>query len=127
MEYKEKQRQDFVSPLDLTEAVNKHGLTLLPLSMPHHPPLPSKLLVKLHNPQEKKIKLSLRGLWDIEQFELTIQTTRKTHICCLKNNQANGSIKKKRQGRASKKVPFKKLKTRRPSFRLTWTLEGRPL
>ena len=32
MEYKEKQRQDFVSPLDLTEAVNKHGLTLLPLS-----------------------------------------------------------------------------------------------
>ena len=51
----------------------------------------------------------MRGLWDIEQFELTIQTTRKTDISCLKNNQANGSIKKKeRQGRASKKVPFKK-------------------
>ena len=128
MKYKEKQRQAFVSPLDLTEAVNKHGL--INSTSPFYAPSPSPTKANSKTSQcarKKKIKLSLRGLWDIEQFELIIQTTRKTHICCLKNNQANGSIKKKRQGRASKKVPFKKLKTRRPSFRLTWTLGGRPL
>ena len=109
MEYKEKQRQDFVSPLDLTEAVNKHGLTLLPLSMPH-PPSPTKAISKTSQSARKKNQaifervVGYRTVW-------TYNPNHKKNPYLLFEKQPGKRLHKKETARQSiKKGAIQKIK-----------------